>query len=236
MNESLRRPPALLLLVPATIALVLVYPALLDLALERAGVRGVAFGIAAVAIGAFPLTRRSEWSLPAAGIHQALLAALLAAAILFNQRVFLQLIPALAQAVLFTVFWASRREPVSLIERGARLLQPHAPDFIGPYCRKVTLVWAAFFALNAVSIAGLAILAPASWWQAYTSWILIGAMTLLFAVEFVVRKSFFRYYPGGPVDRIWASLLPAENTPQGRRTIAYIREKRRELGMEPPAL
>ncbi len=235
MIESLRRPPALLLLVPATLALVLVYPALLELALSRAGARGVAFGIAALAIGAIPLTRRGAWSLPASRMHQALLGALLAAAILFDQRVFLQLIPALAQWVLFTVFWMSLREPVSLIERGARLLQPHAPDFIGPYCRKTTLVWAAFFALNALCIAGLAILAPVGWWRAYTSWILIGAMTLLFAVEFVVRKSFFRYYPGGPVDRIWATLLPAKNTTQGRRTVAYIRDKRRELGMEPPA-
>ncbi len=51
-------------------------------------------------------------------------------------------------------------------------------------------------------------------------------MAAVSAVEYVVRKSWFRYYAGGLLDRLWAAWLPAENTARGRRSLAYIREAR----------
>jgi hypothetical protein len=58
-------------------------------------------------------------------------------------------------------------------------------------------------------------------------------MAVLSAVEFLVRKSWFRYYGNGPVDRLLAALLPPENTWQGRRSKEYVTRMRRELGIEP---
>ena len=47
------------------------------------------------------------------------------------------------------------------------------------------------------------------------------------ALEFFVRKTWFRYYfHGGAFDRFWAKLFPAENTEQGRRSAAYIQRYR----------
>jgi uncharacterized membrane protein len=248
MSPLPRRPPALLLLVPTVVAVVMFYPFALQVALIEVGARGVAFVMAAIAIGSMPWQRREggeSWiPLP----HRVAFGALLTAALFLDDAVildgalivdgalFLRLLPAVAQWALFSAFFGSLRDPQSLIERGARMLQPFAPDFIGAYCRKVTAVWSGFFLINALAIAGLAIAAPVPWWSLYTSWILMGAVTVIFAVEFAVRKSWFRYYAGGPVDRVLATLLPAEKTEQGRRSMAYIRDKRKELGRELPTL
>jgi hypothetical protein len=43
------------------------------------------------------------------------------------------------------------------------------------------------------------------------------------ACEFLVRKTRFRYYfRGGPFERCWARLFPAERTARGRRSLAAI--------------
>ena len=236
MSPLPQRPPALLLLVPTVVAVVMFYPLALQVALIEAGARGVALVMAAIAIGAMPWQRRESGESWIPLPHRAVFGTLLAAALLLDEAVFLRLLPAVAQWALFSAFFGSLRDPQSLIERGARMLQPFAPDFIGPYCRKVTAVWSGFFLINALAIAGLAIAAPVSWWSLYTSWILMGVVTVIFAVEFAVRKSWFRYYPGGPVDRVFAALLPAEKTEQGRRSVAYIHDKRKELGRELPTL
>ena len=67
-------------------------------------------------------------------------------------------------------------------------LEPNAPDFIGPYCRGVTALWAVVFLLNALGIAALALFAPPAWWRAYTGWIVWLVFGALSLVEFVVRK------------------------------------------------
>jgi hypothetical protein len=49
------------------------------------------------------------------------------------------------------------------------------------------------------------------------------------AAEFLVRKTWFRYYfHGGPFERFWAWLFPAERTARGRRSLAYIEAYRAE--------
>ena len=62
-------------------------------------------------------------------------------------------------------------------------------------------------------------------------------MGVLSAIEYAVRKAWFRYYGGGALDAVWAALLPAENTERGRRSLAYIREARARMraeGFSPP--
>jgi hypothetical protein len=93
----------------------------------------------------------------------------------------------------------------------------------------VTALWAALFAANAAVIAALVFGGTPEARRAFSewgAWVLLGAVS---AVEYVVRKSWFRYYAGGALDRVWAAFLPAENTERGRRSLAYIREKRAEM-------
>ena len=121
-----------------------------------------------------------------------------------------------------------------MFERVARMLEPHAPEWISGYCRKATAFWSAFFLLNAALTFGLAILGSEELWTRYTGGVLYLAAFALHGVETIVRKIWFRNYGTSPVDRIIRTLFPSENTVRGRRSMAYMREMRQRLGMEMP--
>jgi len=158
--------------------------------------------------------------------------ALLAIAAIANASLPLLAIPSLVYLVLSGAFVASLRDGGSAIGSAARLIHPYVPDFIDPYCRKVTILWALLFAANAVATAALALFEPALW-KVWTGGFVYLAMAVVSAVEFAVRKAWFRHYGDGPLDRLLAVLLPAENTWQGRRSKEHITRMRRELGIEP---
>ena len=66
-----------------------------------------------------------------------------------------------------------------MVERFARMVDGDLPDFTLPYCRKMTLIWCAFFVANAAMATTLAALAPHAWWTLYTgviSYALIGLL------------------------------------------------------------
>ena len=131
----------------------------------------------------------------------------------------------------------SLRSEQSMIERAALFLQPRAPDFIRSYCRKLTALWCAVFAGTAGAIVWLVLAEAHAPRRAFSSFGLWLPMIVLTAVEYFVRKIWFRYYSGGPFDRLLAALLPAENTERGRRSLAYIREARAQMraeGFTPP--
>ena len=67
---------------------------------------------------------------------------------------------------------------------------------------------------------------PEAAWVSYTTRSYFVAMAVLGAVEFLVRKLYFRHYEGGPIDGVFAALFPAENTAMGRRSAAYIAAER----------
>ncbi|MGH7335991.1 MAG: hypothetical protein ACREI7_00315, partial [Myxococcota bacterium] len=122
----------------------------------------------------------------------------------------------------------------SLFYDAARALHPYAPEFIAPYCRKSTMVFAGIFALLAVAAAWLAFDPPASGWGTATGvwiWTPVIAASL---VDWCVRKWWFRYFGPGPLDQLLKRLLPPENTAAGRRSLEYIRRMRAQLGMPPP--
>lgn len=150
-------------------------------------------------------------------------AALLVGAAFTNDAAFLRLIPAWVYVCLAGACIASVRDGESLIERAARWLVPEAPDFISGYCRVVTALWAVFFLASAAVIGALAIRgAPGAWltFTGQTVWILMAG---LMGVEFLVRKTWFRYYArGGPFERFWSTLFPADRTARGRRSLAAI--------------
>lgn len=205
----------------------LAYPYLVEGLIARFGVRascGALLLVSVVSI-AFGAGTRSAFAAPAwPGLA---IAAVLGVGALTGQRGALGLVPAIVYLGLADLFRRSLAREDSLIERGARWIAPEAPDFIRGYCRGVTWLWAALLAASAVAIAGLALAGPSSSWQAFTGWGIYALMLVVCGLEFFVRKTWFRYYfHGGPFDRLWSSLFPAENTEQGRRSAEYIRRFR----------
>ena len=155
------------------------------------------------------------------------IAAVLGVGAVSGQRGVLLLVPAVVYLALADVFRRSLAREDSIVERAARWAVPEAPDFIRPYCRGLTWLWVAFFAASAAVIAGLALAGSAAAWRAVTGWGIYALMLLVAGLEFFVRKTWFRYYfHGGPFDRFWSSLFPAENTEQGRRSAEYVRRVR----------
>jgi len=220
-------------------ALVLLSPLVLNQAFARFDVRSVASGLLVLALlGLISSLRRRP---RVAGIDvgfgaapQLAFIALVAAAAVTNDRHWLLFLPALIYTLLCWLFLGSLRGGGSLIAKLARVVDPKAPAFIEPFCRKSTLVWAGLFAVNAAVLAALAVTGPLRAWQLYSglgAYLLLGTWAL---AEFLIRKLWFRNYGGSWYDRLLARAFPAENTAEGRRSLAYIREMRRKLGMPEP--
>ena len=202
-------------------------PWALGVAQQSLGTRGLALLL--LGIVAISLRLRG----PAAGARRlaaAGLATLLALAAASGDARFLRLVPAGIQLGLAALFAASLRGPGSIIETAARWLVPEAPDFIRGYCRHVTALWVVVFLASAGVIGWLAVAGSPAAWRAASSrdvWI---AMAVLSAIEFLFRKTWFRYYfHGGPFERLWSRLFPAERTARGRRSLRYIEEYRAQL-------
>jgi uncharacterized membrane protein len=217
---------------------VVAYPYALDVVLERFGVRAVASALLGLALISLLLPGRGVASMLATGAAPALgFPVLLGLAAITRERLYLLLIPSLVYLTLASVFRASLRGPDSLIEKGARRMAPYIPDFTRPYCRKLTAVWAAFFLASAILIAVLAWADLPGWWRAYSGGLIYALMGAIAAIEFLVRKTHFRYYyHGGLFDRLWSRLFPAENTEQGRASLEYIRRFREQLAARNSAL
>jgi uncharacterized membrane protein len=210
----------------AVAALAVVYPWVLEALLARVGPRALALLLLAATAVSLPLRRAHAGGGPAAAAG---MAALLAAAAASGDARCLRLVPAWIYAVLAARFAASLRGPGSILESAARWLVPEAPAFIRGYCRVVTALWVAIFLASAATAGGLALAASPDAWLQFTSrqvWLVMGAVS---ALEFLVRKSWFRhYFHGGPFERFWSRLFPAERTPRGRRSLAYIEAYRAE--------
>jgi len=215
----------------AVAAVVLGWPFLADALAERMGVRAFACAVLALgALSALAMRRALPTELRFGWIDSAGLAALVGAAALSGREVFLWLVPAWLHLALARLFDASARSRESLIERVAFMVQPYAPDFIRPYCRRVTRLWAAIFLADALAIAALALFAPLAWWRAWTGWMSWLGFVAISAVEFAVRKAHFRIYDGGPIDTFFERLFPAGDTEMGRRSNEYKSQMRRALG------
>lgn len=214
----------------AITAIVVAYPYFMALSTERFGVQGVAVTALGVVAASLLWSRRRPSGFALAGVvrHGAAptlaIPLLLLGAALTGDALWMQLVPTLVYLTLADLFRASLRDGSSMIEMGAKYLVPELPDFVRPYCRKVTAFWAAFFAASAVVIALLALARETHWWAFFTGQLIYMLMLVISALEFFARKTWFRYYPHmGPFDRLWSKLFPAQNTEQGRRSEAYIR-------------
>jgi len=109
-----------------------------------------------------------------------LLVGVLIVARLFGVDTILKLSPLLIHSSLFTIF-AHSLKTTPMIERFARLDFDVLPPGIAAYCRKLTLLWAGFFAANIIGGIALAIWGDDASWALYNGlivYLLIGALLL----------------------------------------------------------
>jgi len=189
-------------------ALLVAYPLLVLLAVERFGARGAALLLLALLVPGLvrAVVQGGPQARTAVGLGAAV-ALLLGIAALLDDTRWMLAYPSLVNGALLAQFaWSLRRGPPTA-ERFARMQVPDLLPEEVRYCRTVTGVWVAFFAANGAAVTALALWAPRSWWGVYAgglSYLLVG---LLFAAEYVVRKARFGRFGSGPVDRLLAALL-----------------------------
>ncbi len=216
------------------VVLAFVWPMVSGCLVDVLGVRALGVGLLFVSAGSLLVVGRAlPTGVALAGADSSALLALVGAAAVSGERVFLLLVPACVQVALARMFWRSVRDGASIFERVAFGIQPYAPDFIRPYCRRSTSVWAGLFLANALVIAALALFGPLAWWRSFSGWIVWVAMAALAAADYVVRKLYFRIYFDRPLDRLLARWFPSENTAMGRRANEHRREMRLALGLPP---
>lgn len=210
---------------------VVAYPYLGEWLLERYGVERVATALIAVAALNVAVRVVLERRPLVLFVQFGAVFALLTCAAMTGDRFYLQLFPALVNAVLAVLFATSLATSKSMIERGARALQPNLPAFTRDYCRAVTVLWVVFFAAFSGAIVVVAVSSPGAWREVTTTFY-VGGMIALILVEACVRKLWFRNYGDGPIDGVIARWFPATATERGRKSAAYI-AKMHALGYAP---
>lgn len=133
-----------------------------------------------------------------------------------NSPLILKLYPVLMNALFLCVFGATLFFPPPMVFRLAVLQDKTikgslAEKRVGAYCRKVTMLWCAFFILNGGVAAYSVFWASDAFWSLYNggiSYILIG---VLFAGEFTVRKITDKKMPKAfPLSQFTAVSRPPE--------------------------
>ena len=119
-----------------------------------------------------------------------LIAAGLAAAALawFRGAVSVLYYPVAVNLALLSVFAASLRFPPSVVERLARLREPHLDARGVRYTRRVTGIWCAFFAANAAVAAATAAWGDRAVWAFYNGFLAYVLMGALFLCEWLARR------------------------------------------------
>ena len=112
-------------------------------------------------------------------------------AALANDETLLRLYPAGISLALLALFGISLRQPPSMVERFARLSNPQLPDEAVSYCRHVTEVWCAYFAVNTAISVWTAVGASREVWAIYNGFIVYLAMGALFLGEWLLRRHLF---------------------------------------------
>jgi uncharacterized membrane protein len=95
--------------------------------------------------------------------------------------------PILVSLGFAAVFGHSLVRGPSIVERIARLREPHLPDWAVTYTRHVTAVWVVFFLLNAAISTATAVSDDLQLWTLYNGVVSYVLMGTLFAGEFAVR-------------------------------------------------
>jgi uncharacterized membrane protein len=131
-----------------------------------------------------------------------------ALALVFNEGRFFLFVPVLINGALLLSFARTLRGGPSMVESLARRRFGDIPPAHLAYCRRVTVVWCVFFALNAALILALALRAPLAYWTVYTGIVAYVLVGLLFTAEMTYRAWRFRRYEGEVTDVIFRRLFP----------------------------
>lgn len=126
---------------------------------------------------------REDWLIWVAG----LLLIALSVGYVFGAGFISKLSPLLIHLSLFWLFGHSLKT-TPLIERFARLDFPELPPEIEIYCRKLTRVWAGFFALNIMGCIWLALFGDDKTWALYNGLYVYLLIGLLVVGEYIWRR------------------------------------------------
>ena len=99
----------------------------------------------------------------------------------------LLLYPVMVNGVLLVIFTASLLRPPTVIEALARLREPDLPPRAVHYTRRVTQLWAVFFASNG-AIALITVFLGEHWWALYNGLVAYLLMGTLMGGEWLVRR------------------------------------------------
>jgi uncharacterized membrane protein len=96
--------------------------------------------------------------------------------------------PIVVSLGLAAVFGHSLLHGPCVVERIARLRDPHLPAWVVGYTRTVTKVWLVFFLANAAMSAATAIAGDLQLWTLYNGFVSYILMGCIFVAEFAVRS------------------------------------------------
>jgi uncharacterized membrane protein len=190
--------------------LVVLYPVAIWIGLAYFSARTVGLFIVALlvplAVLRFRKAKREDlWAIVRIPL---LILALVTLGVVFDDPRFVLALPVLINVALLITFALSLRGE-TIIERFAKMQHPEGLDAARiAHCRQVTVLWCAFFVLNAAAAGLLGLFAPTAWWAAYTGGIAYALMGMMFAGEYVVRHARFRNYGDGLHDRLLSRIFP----------------------------
>ena len=131
-----------------------------------------------------------------------------------GSTLFLKLYPVLISAIFLCVFGYTLFAPPSMIFRFATMMDRSirgslAEKRVARYCRRVTVIWCAFFVLNGLTALVTVFSKSDILWSVYNGGISYLLMGLLFAVEFIVRRFVNKKMPVSiPLSRFTAASRP----------------------------
>lgn len=174
----------------------LAYPVLVWLGLSSRSPRAIALILLCVLAPAAFLRLRTVAGRELRGLAAIPLASLasLALASWLDSLGFILAVPVAINAILLLTFGATLRAGARpMIERFARLQESSLSAEQLAWCRLWTCIWCLFFVVNGGLAAGLACLAPLSWWALYNGLVAYALIGSLLATEWLLRR---RRFPG----------------------------------------
>ncbi len=137
-----------------------------------------------------------------------LVALVLGSAAVLNEGRFFLFVPSLINFALLIAFARTLGGGPSMIETLARLQYKRLAPGGSVYCRRVTLVWCGFFALNGAFILWLALWGSLASWTLYTGVLAYVLVGVILTVELVYRSWRFRHYEGAITDAFFRRIFP----------------------------
>jgi uncharacterized membrane protein len=193
--------------------LAVTYPVIVWIGLTRLGTRAVSVMVLALLVPMLAIRLRKAdratfWSIVRVPI--AILTLVVLGAITQDAR-FVLAMPVVINVVLLATFGETLRAgQTPMIERFARLVETDLSEPKIAHCRSWTQRWCVFFALNASVALALGLFATPFVWAAYNGGIAYALIGVMFAIEYVSRKSRFRDDPPrNAMDRLMKRVFPS---------------------------